>query len=290
MKVGVLRMIPVATVFAATWQAADATAQSSGQGIALDSYRCEQFLADAEHPNDAEKLLRTTMIVSWAAGYAAAYESNGPRADMRALQLVSTALGNICQEKKSQVVIEAFTSQLKSTLEHPTTAGENSSASGPDPTTIIYRIYQHLDLPGNDLRSIRNATQDSCAAECASSSECKGYSYDKWNRLCILKRDLNLLILSAKSVTGVKRDVSEPSLSKMAIVLERYRGKAFRDTPSVAFSQPSIDACESACRDDESCISFTFLGNSGGECRLFSDTGEYFSDKRAVSGIKVQKP
>lgn len=273
-------------VCCAALKSRDALAQNSSESISLDSYRCEQFLADAEHPNDAQKLLRTMMTISWAAGYAAAHEAKGPRADKRALELISTALGRICAEDSSDLVTTAFTTAVKHTMEHPARSGESPAL---DRTKARFVTYKHLDLPGNDLSVVKNATLEACSDSCSNQSECQAYSYDRWNRFCILKRGLSSLTLNPKSFTGVKSGITEPPIASAKIQIERYRGKAFTDAPFRTLEGASLESCEDTCTGEKTCIAYTFISN-GSQCRLFDDPGEYFPSRTAESGIKVQKP
>src|SRR3989344_6305574 len=44
-----------------------------------------------------------------------------------------------------------------------------------------------------------------------------------------------------------------------------------------------------SCRDDTACVAFTYTKASG-HCRLLAETGEYFSNPDADSGVKKQLP
>ncbi len=105
----------------------------------------------------------------------------------------------------------------------------------------------------------------------------------------MLKNGLSSLTLSAKSIAGVRRELGQPAASDGSIEIERYRGKGFPDTPARTLNVVSADACQEACSTDQSCIAYTFL-KSGQICKIFEDTGEYFSNADADSGVKLQKP
>jgi hypothetical protein len=47
--------------------------------------------------------------------------------------------------------------------------------------------YLHRDLPGNDIRTIKNTTLATCVSDCDSDTKCRAYSFDRWNRWCFLK-------------------------------------------------------------------------------------------------------
>lgn len=262
-----------------------ALAQKSGGAVSLDSYKCSDFLVDAEHPNDAARILRTTMMLSWATGYTAAHEANGPRADTRALQLVGVALGNICQEHKDELVTTAFATALQRTLDHPPPSAQSRppSANGDN-----FVNYPHRDLPGNDLNIIRNTTVDACKDACVDAAECIGYSFDIWNKMCILKSGASSLTVSPKSVSAVRASQTQPSPSGSRIQIDRFRGKGFPDKNTRVSADTTLDGCERTCLGDEACMAYTFL-KSPARCVLLDNPGEYFPNSSADSGVKVQR-
>jgi hypothetical protein len=85
----------------------------SDQFVALDTYTCSEFLVDAKEPADGAKLLRSLMMISWSAGYAAAFQQGTPRADPSAVQLIAAALGNACRDNPSQTAVEAIANAVK---------------------------------------------------------------------------------------------------------------------------------------------------------------------------------
>jgi len=80
--------------------------------VSLTTYSCRDFLTDVAKPNDAERLLRSLMMVSWATGFAASYEGKGVRADQAAFKLVATSLGDICRAQPQAPVVAAFVSEV----------------------------------------------------------------------------------------------------------------------------------------------------------------------------------
>jgi len=83
------------------------------QPMSLGGYRCNDFLADAANPNNAEKLLRSMMMIAWATGYTAAHQEGAVRADAKAFELVSAALGNACHHSPNQLATEAIANAIR---------------------------------------------------------------------------------------------------------------------------------------------------------------------------------
>jgi hypothetical protein len=128
-----------------------------------------------------------------------------------------------------------------------------------------------------------------CADACSASPECQAYSYDSWNRFCILKNGISSLTLNAKSTAGVREGLPAPPRFDGEIEIDHYPSKGFPDQPSNVISNISVENCEQVCSNDSACIAYTFFSSSG-LCKMFDSPGEYFTDVDAESGVKVQKP
>ena len=86
---------------------------AASNDIALDTYKCSDFLADVKSPAGTVPLVRSLMMVAWAAGYAAAYQSGPPRAQPKQIQLISAVLGNACRDTPTQNVVDAIATTVK---------------------------------------------------------------------------------------------------------------------------------------------------------------------------------
>lgn len=76
----------------------DAQAASTDQmpGVSLAGYTCAQYVAEATHPDDVQKLVRTMMLLSWVTGYAAAHSPANARADDDAFRLIGKYIAAEC--------------------------------------------------------------------------------------------------------------------------------------------------------------------------------------------------
>ena len=87
------------------------------ESIDLSAYTCSQFLDDVKNPDGATKLLRSTMMISWATGYAAAHQRKELRVDIGALQLIGNVLGNACSisptKKAARAAADAIDQYVK---------------------------------------------------------------------------------------------------------------------------------------------------------------------------------
>lgn len=83
-----------------------ATAQVN---LALDSYTCADFLRDSKAPPDGTHLLKSLMMISWATGYAAAFQQKSPHAGAKAIILMAATLGDVCRKRPGKTAVDAIT-------------------------------------------------------------------------------------------------------------------------------------------------------------------------------------
>jgi hypothetical protein len=89
-----------------------APAQSQSKPVFdLTKYSCNQFLKDLTQPDAPGKLVRSILMMGWAAGYRAGQQNNPSGADAKSLRDVSAAIGTFCKTKPNSMVIDAFVSK-----------------------------------------------------------------------------------------------------------------------------------------------------------------------------------
>jgi hypothetical protein len=150
--------------------------------------------------------------------------------------------------------------------------------------------YDNRDLNGGDLGApLRNTSYNDCVAACLSNARCRAYSFDKWNRFCFLKSDIQVLRLDVRSLTGILDGAPKPSVSTTTVGMEHYRGKAFPGSGYKTLTTGTPASCETACTNEDTCVAYTFRKPEK-LCTLFRTTGEYFSNSSAESGGRQQEP
>lgn len=148
------------------------------------------------------------------------------------------------------------------------------------------QVFTARDLPGGDGRVLRGLTQDDCEASCRKDLECKGFTYDRWNRLCITKKSIGELRVEPRSVSVVYQEGS-PRMSTAPMQMLKRRGRAF---PNVAYQTTRLsnyDDCAQRCLADERCLGVNFVEATAG-CYLFSAPSEYSARAGTILGIKQQ--
>ena len=105
----------------------------SQEPITLNGYTCKQFLADSINKSDATKLLRSLMMISWATGYASAYQKGVPQVDSGAIDLIAGVLGNECRKSESKNAVEVIVdvvTQFAQSAKTTTVSGTTAPAVG----------------------------------------------------------------------------------------------------------------------------------------------------------------
>jgi hypothetical protein len=161
-------------------------------------------------------------------------------------------------------------------------------AAAPAPQkTASYRSFDNRDIAGATLATLRKADLPACAAACRGRDNCQAYVLDKWNHVCRLQSSATAFRLNPRTTSGLREDMRLPRAPAGEARMERYPSKAFPGAGDKTVAADGPDACEDACRTDESCVAFTFRLDEA-SCRLFESTGEYFSNTLADSGGKRQ--
>jgi PAN domain/HdeA/HdeB family len=263
-------------------------AQCYAQDIGLDTYTCQQFLADTKEPSNGERLLKSMMMISWATGFAAAFQQSNARADMTAIRLVAATLGSECQKNPQLRVVEVISDQIKQLAD---SAAQNSDGILSLPPVSVstgeFKTYDNFDLPKGDTRTLRGVELSKCEALCKADGACQAFSYDKWNKWCFLKSKATELTLDPSSISGVRQSLADPQQSKSALRIEPLDAKTVRGHALQSESWHSAQDCKKACALDRTCLGFTYIP-SGQDCRMFNRIETVDRENGATSGYKTQ--
>jgi hypothetical protein len=283
-----MRIRTVATIIASL--VALANTRCYAQDIALDSYTCEQFLADANEPSNGERLLKSMMMISWATGFAAAFQQTKPRADTAAIRLIAATLGSECPKTPQRRVVDVISDQIKRLASSaPKDANTILSSAPVAVLTGEVKAYDNFDIPQGDARTLKNVELSKCEAVCTADRECQAISYDKWNKWCFLKTKITKLTLDPSSTSVVRRSLNDPEQSKSPIRIEMLVSKTFHGHSLRNDSFHTVQECQKACEQDRACLGFSYMA-SGQDCRLFSLLETVTHDNGVTSGYKTQAP
>jgi PAN domain/HdeA/HdeB family len=264
----------------------------AAESIALDKYTCAEFLSDTTQTTDGNKLLKSLMMISWATGYAAAFQQKLARADAAAIALIAGALGDACRQKPEQTAVQAIIATIDRFAASAPAPGNGDALAAIKPNPIAkggFNGFDNFDLPGGDLRRLERVDLDKCAVACESDRDCHAYSYDKWNRWCFLKSKPTTLTLDPGSTSAVKSSSVQPASSIAAVRMEDRTAKAFAGADHQMASGLSVESCQERCRQDRECLGYTYLKKDK-SCHLFTDITTFTADTAAMSGFKTQSP
>ena len=315
-----VRSWPVAIVIMLISLAGAVRAQDA---LVLDTYTCGEFLADLGDRGNSARLRRSLMMISWAAGYAAARHSEGTSS----LEVIAATLGDVCRNSPAEKAARAITDKINETAKRepareataappsappaaapvtpaapasgaaPPTAAAPAPALGPvanaasappaaGPSGRSFTIYASRDMEGGDYYKERGASLEHCESLCKKDSRCQAYSYDVWNRYCFLKASVNPLRLEPRSVTYVADGASVTDVERDPVI-ERRAQKAFPNEPYLQANAQSYGDCAQRCLKDKRCEAFNFYQFTR-RCHLIEKPKEYSDVRGADLGIKVQ--
>jgi hypothetical protein len=302
-----VRSWPVAIVIVLSSLAGTVRAQ---EALVLDTYTCGEFLADLGDRGNSARLRRSLMMISWAAGYAAARHSDGSSS----LEVIAATLGDVCRNSPAEKAARAITDKINETANRgpPREAtaalpsaplGAAAPAAAPTPTlgpvakvapaspaagpsARSFTIYTSRDMEGGDYYKERGASLEHCESLCKKDSRCQAYSYDVWNRYCFLKASVNPLRLEPRSITSVA-DSATVTYEEREPVIQRRPQKAFPNEPYLQANAQSYGDCAQRCLKDKRCEAFNFY-QSTRQCHLIEKPREYSDVRGAELGIKLQ--
>lgn len=154
--------------------------------------------------------------------------------------------------------------------------------------------YAGYDLKGGDIYVERGVSSQDCLSICQADGNCSAATYDRWNRICILK-DINnswrLLLQQPKTDTFMLGEIAQNDVqvSQSQPVFKQRNDRNF-PAPNNAydtFQAADNYSCETSCSGDSQCHAYGF-DYSRVQCSLYNLPGEYFPKNGSVIGIKEQ--
>ena len=275
-----------------------ADAVRAQDALVLDTYTCGDFLADLGDWGNSARLRRSLMMISWAAGYAAARHNEVTGSP----EVIAATLGDVCRNSPNENAAKAITNKINETANRqpareaitaPPAPASPAPAAAAIPASPVtgpsgrsFTIYTGRDMEGGDYYKERGISLDRCESLCMKDNRCQAYSYDAWNQHCFLKASVNPLRLEPRSVTSVIEGASV-TYDGREPVIQRRSQKAFPNAPYLQANAQSYGDCSQRCLKDERCEAFNFY-QFARRCSLIEKPRGYADNWIADIGIKVQ--
>ena len=279
-----------------------ADAVRAQDALVLDTYTCGDFLADLGDRGNSARLRRSLMMISWAAGYAAARHNEVTGSP----EVIAATLGDVCRSSPNENAAKAITNKINETANRqpareattvppsaPSARASPAPAAAAAPASPItgpsgrsFTIYRGRDMEGGDYYKERGISLDRCESLCMKDNRCQAYSYDAWNQHCFLKASVNPLRLEPRSVTSVIEGASV-TYDGREPVIQRRSQKAFPNAPYLQANAQSYGDCSQRCLKDKRCEAFNFY-QFARRCSLIEKPRGYADNWIADIGIKVQ--
>ena len=153
-----------------------------------------------------------------------------------------------------------------------------------------FDFYENRDARGDDVAVVRELTEDTCFSECFRNDKCVAFTFDRWNRVCVLKSNVDNLRLDPRAKSGVLQGLAAPpEEDTRSPVIQKRRSKSFPNIPFVDFLADSYEVCAERCLADAKCIGFNFK-DARSECAIMDSLSEYEDSEETDIGIKMQTP
>lgn len=157
-----------------------------------------------------------------------------------------------------------------------------------------WQMYTGFDLKGGDIYVERGVTSQDCLSICQGDGNCSAATYDRWNKICILKdinRSSKLMLLQPKTDTFMLGEMPQNNVqaSQSRVVFKRRNDRNF-PAPNNAynsFQAADGNTCENSCSGDVQCHAYSY-DNPRAQCSLYNLPGEYFPKRSSLIGIKEQ--
>ncbi|MGJ4904722.1 TIR domain-containing protein [Bradyrhizobium sp. HKCCYLS2058] len=160
-----------------------------------------------------------------------------------------------------------------------------------------YTLQYNQDIDKQDIvqpdgqAGIRDSEINACALQCDANPACVAFSFDRWNKMCFLKRKISTSVLEPRSAIGIKKPFALPTRSTLPVQLATVHNHRFDARPIATANVSDLTACQVACAGDRRCVAFSFLRGSGQakNCQIFDNVQDaYIDDPLADSGWKEQ--
>lgn len=149
------------------------------------------------------------------------------------------------------------------------------------------QIFPGRAAEGNDLGRAPATTVEDCQARCTETAGCGAFSFDGWNKLCLLKSTATCLRRDPRYTTAVASVVTvRPSTEPT--VIDRRRDKAYPGAGYRTQTADSADACADLCQQDDRCEGFNYKTQPK-SCSLMARPAEYATEAGTDLGIRSQR-
>jgi hypothetical protein len=144
------------------------------------------------------------------------------------------------------------------------------------------------DAYGGDYTQLSGLIQPDCQSKCRADSQCRAFSYDRWNRVCYLKSTMGTLRLDPRIITEVIASEHLADDNSSPIMVPK-KNKGFPDSGYNQSTVDTYDRCNILCLQDQDCNGFNYR-ESDHACSLIQFPSEYNTVIGTDLGYKIQSP
>ncbi|WP_316226671.1 TIR domain-containing protein [Bradyrhizobium sp. SZCCHNS3052] len=248
-------------------------------------------------PKLAARRSRWTLAIAAAAIVvtgAIAYQFVGPQDTSSGDNLRETPRTNAAAQKPPGAITAEELPGATTAKQSPEVTPTNEV---PPRSLSNYTLQINQDIDRQDIVQadgqvgIRNSDITACALQCDVNPACVAFSFDRWNKVCFLKRKIVTSVLEPRSAIGIKKPLALPNRSTLPVQIGIVHNHRFDARPIATANVSDLTACQVVCSGDRRCVAFSFLRGSGQArtCQIFDNVQDaYIDDPSADSGWKEQ--
>lgn len=150
-----------------------------------------------------------------------------------------------------------------------------------------FQLYDNYDIVGGISQTISAPDVGTFLIACQRESQCVGFGFDKWKKLCTLKVTASSLRFDPSRITGLPNAGPAPPSADSPFRIEHLPRTAFSGTPYRTLPENSANDCQNACTNEQNCVAFTHV-TTNRICRLYSTTDGFNEAADAEAGFKRQ--
>lgn len=154
---------------------------------------------------------------------------------------------------------------------------------------ITFKSIKNYDVVGESIENKSAANHGSCVELCKYRDDCSSYTFDRWNRICILKKEISSLRFDPRAISGFRQGMAIPTAQQGIIPLEKHNKKQFYGQQIGSVQQASPADCYGACFQNNKCLAFTAT-RDGSSCIFFSRVDGYKLADEIVGGLRREAP
>ena len=163
-------------------------------------------------------------------------------------------------------------------------AARAQSAAGAGEARI--QLFDNFAVSGKTGEPKPDMSISTCTSACEQDKSCAAFSYNKWEKTCLLSTEAGVFHFDPGAISGLRSDNPPPATSEAAFSMDCTGNRGLVGA-TLRAETSSLGACTQSCANEKDCVAFGFDGASK-QCVLYSSSDEMQPAASSIVGIKRQ--